>query len=219
MLSRKKLSLAASMGHFRLVAAVALLFVWAVGWIAASAQTWPTLDGVVSNDTDRLSSEQIGQVNEAAAELQQFGIQPLAVLSNDLKGQPNSESLAYAAAAQYGFGGPDRQLDANVFAIVVVLNPQQITLLSGDSVAPIMGQVREGRAVDDQIRADYIIPKLSAGEFGDAFSEGFRQAAREAGLFQNPPTPTTPPTPAPPVVTNVDTSGLGSALLWCVGLA
>ncbi|HYO50555.1 MAG TPA: TPM domain-containing protein, partial [Chloroflexia bacterium] len=219
MLSRKKLSLVDSRGHLRLVAAVALLFIWVFGWVAASAQTWPGLDGVVSDDTGRLSSEQISQVNEAAAELERLGIQPLAVLSNDLKGLPDSEELAHAAAAQYGFGGANRQLDANVFAIVVVLNPRQITLLSGDSVAPIMSQVRGGRAVDDQIRADYIIPKLTAGDFAGAFSDGFRQAAREADLFQNPPTPTTAPTPAPAVVTNVDTSGLGSALLWCVGIA
>ncbi|HYP20618.1 MAG TPA: hypothetical protein VEY08_11135, partial [Chloroflexia bacterium] len=75
-----------------------------------------------------------------------------------------------------------------------------------------------GRAVDDQIRANYIIPRLTASDFAGAFSEGFRQAAREADLYQNPPTPTTAPTPAPAVVTNVDTSGLGSALLWCVGI-
>jgi uncharacterized membrane protein YgcG len=218
-LSHKKFSLVDSRGYLRLLAAVTLVIMWAFGWGAASAQAWPELDGVVSDDTGRLTSEQISRVNEAAAELEQFGIQPLAVLSNDLKGQPDSEELAYAAAARYGFGGANRQLDANVFAIVVVLNPREITILSGDGVAPIMSQVRGGRAVDDQIRADYIIPQLSAGDFAAAFSEGFRQAAREADLFQNPPTPTTAPTPAPAVVTNVDTSGLGSALLWCVGIA
>ncbi|HYP42243.1 MAG TPA: TPM domain-containing protein, partial [Chloroflexia bacterium] len=216
--SLKKFSLVDARGHLRLVAVVALIFMWAFGWVAASAQAWPELDGVVSDDTGRLSSEQINQVNEAAAELERLGIQPLAVLSQNLKGLPDSEELAYAAAAQYGFGGANRQLDADVFAIVVVLNPREITILSGDSVAPIMSQVRDGRAVDDQIRADYIIPQLSSGDFAAAFSEGFRQAAREADLFQNPPTPTTAPTPAPAVVTNIDTSGLGSALLWCVGI-
>jgi uncharacterized membrane protein YgcG len=215
-LSRKKLSLVDARGHLRLVAAVALLFMWVFGWAAASAQAWPELDGVVSDDTGRLDA---AEVNRAASELSDLGVQPLAVLSQNGSGLADSLPLGYAAANQYGFGSGGDQIDPNLFAIVVLLGARRTSIIYGDELKPIFEQTRNGTRVADDITSTEINPNLAAGDFTAAFSEGFRRAAQEISLYRNPPTPTTAPTPAPPVVTNVDTSGLGSALLWCVGIA
>src|SRR5206468_6708840 len=55
---------------------------------------------------------------------------------------------------------------------------------------------------------------LAGGDFNQAFVATFKQAASDIQLYGNPPTPTPP---APPVVTNIDTRGIGNALLWVFG--
>jgi hypothetical protein len=79
--------------------ALALLFAWAVA--PALAQTVPPLNGVVSDDTSRLSDADIAAINEAARPLQDLGIKPLVVLANNLTGN-DDDAYARSVADAYG---------------------------------------------------------------------------------------------------------------------
>jgi hypothetical protein len=188
-----------------------LLVSWLLGWTAAVAQIWPPLDGVVADDTGRLDS---GQVNGAADELRPLGVKPLAVLRDSLGGAADGNDLARSAAAQYGLGSSGG-LDANLLAVVVTFNPRTSTILYGDALKPAMEQRRNGASVADDLRTRVLNSSLAAGDYTKAFADTFRQAAIEIDQFQNP-APTA--TPAPPSVTNIDTSGIGNAILWGLGI-
>lgn len=194
---------------------VALILLLATGWLltwgVAAAQTWPGLDGAVSDDTARLDAS---AVNAAAAELEALGVKPLAVLTQ--RGRNGGESLAtaYAAAEEYGLG-TGRQPNADLLAVVVVLDTRQSTILYGDRLKRALEQSRNGDTISDIIRTEYLNPNLAAGDFTAAFTESFRQAAKEISLYRNP---LPAATPLPPSVTNIDTEGIGDALLWGLGI-
>jgi hypothetical protein len=122
------------------------------------------------------------------------------------------EQFARAAVANYNMG-TNKLPEADLFAVAVTLNPRERIILYGDRLKPIMEGPRSGGTLVGTLSDNYLVPNLREGDYTKAFAETLRQAAREIDLVRNPP-PTA--TPAPAVITNIDTRGLGNALLWCV---
>lgn len=214
----------------------ALLFVGAyllaVG-AAAYAQSFPPLDGVVGDDTGQLDA---GRVNSAAAALQDLQVKPLAVL---VQNQTNSDNDAFArqVGSNYGYisGGANGVVDPDFFAIIVSLNQRQLTLLYGDNlVAALEGTNSSGQQTAANIRSrmgpllaaalSSSDPQVTSDKLSEAFETGFSLARDAIDLYRNPPTSTPRPTvgptntPQPTIITNVDTSGIGTAFLWGLGI-
>ena len=190
-------------------ASLLVLVCWLSSASLALAQAWPTLDGVVADDTGQINAS---EVNQAAQALQALGIRPLAVFSQSGLGYASSGDLAYAAAQNYGLGQSGRVIDPDLFAVVVVLDTRQATILYGDRLKRYM----EGNAaLATHLREDYLNPSLQDQNYTKAFADTFTQAAREIDLQRNPP-PTA--TPIPSVITNIDTKGLGNSLLIGLGV-
>lgn len=197
--------------RMRLALALLLCLAWAVGWAAASAQTFPPIEGITADDTGAVNA---AAVNSAAQPLQQQGVKPLVVMLQN--GTSDPESLAYSAAQQYGYG-QDRQIDPDLFEILVTNNPRQYTILYGDNLAPVMEQARIGSKLSDRIALEALRPKLVDGDPTAAFVDSLKRAAREIEAYRNPPPP---PTPVPSVVNNnnFDFSAIANALLWIFGV-
>lgn len=200
---------------FRALAALLLLAAWALAWGGAAAQAWPGLNGAVADNTGKLDA---GKVNSAAGSLRSLGVKPLAVLFQNRGSYSNSLDLGHAAAKQYGLESANDIVNPYLFAIVVVLDTRESSLIYGDNLKAAFEQPsRSGSGtVADQIRSQTLGPGLAAGNYSDAFSNTFGQAAQEIKLFRNPPTPTPVPTPVPPV--QIDTQGIGNAILWGLGI-
>jgi len=198
-----------------LATALALLAAWLLTWGAASAQSYPPLNGVVADNTGSLNA---AQINDAAQALQTLGVKPLAVFSSSMFGASTIDEFANNAAANYGFTGSNGALDPNLFAIVVTTNPRQLELLWCDNLNAVMADPPAGQGAGTKIRTQFVQPQLAAGNYTEAYTSGFQQAATEISQFRIPLTPTPAPTAAPPVVTNIDTSGIGNALLWIAGI-
>jgi len=196
-------------GSRKLVAALLLLVVWLSGPVSTWAQAWPPLDGVVADDTGRLDAVEI---NRAARDLEAQGVRPLAVFADTLPPGMSIEQYARAAVANYNMG-TNGLPEADLFAVVVTLNPRERIILYGDRLKPIMEGPRSGGTLVSTISDNYLVPNLRDGDYTKAFAETLRQAAREIDLVRNPPPTATPP---PALITNIDTGGLGNALLWCV---
>ncbi len=179
----------------------------AVSTITA-AQTWPPLDGVVSDDTGTVDRV---QVNQAAESLKQLGVEPLVVLARSSFGQ-DIDTLARRAIADYGLstGGA---LDPDLFAVVVALDIRRDIIVYGDRLKPIMEQPRGNGTLADYLRVTYLEPDLAGGQYTRAFVQTLDRAAREIDLYRNPP-PTA--TPQPTVITQVDTTAIGNALIVCL---
>lgn len=193
----------------RVVAALLLLLAWSATWLGTSAQAWPPLDGVVSDDTGRLDA---GEINQAAARLEDMGVKPLVVFSQGGRGfGADASGLGQAAAQQYGLSSAPGVLDPDLLAIVVILDSRQASIIYGDRLKSALEQRRGGGTLADQIRSDYLNPNLAGGDFTGAYVESINYAADQIDLFRNPP-PTA--TPQPAVVTQVSTEGIGDALLW-----
>jgi hypothetical protein len=164
---------------------------------------------VVADDTGRLDT---GEINRAAARLQDMGIQPLVVFSQRGQGfGGDAAGLARAAAQQYGLASAPGTFDPDLLAIVVVLDSRQSAILYGDRLKSALEQRRGGGTLADQIRTDYLNPGLAGGDFTGAYVDSINYAADQIDLFRNPPATATP---QPAVVTQVDTEGIGDALLW-----
>lgn len=192
----------------RLLLALTLLLAWSVGWVGAAAQAWPPIDGVVADDTGGLDANSI---NGAAQQLQDLDVKPLMVFSeNGLGFGSDASGLGRAAAAQYGLG-QDGTVDPDLFAIVVILNSRQASVVYGDRLRSAMEQRRGNGTLADQIRSDYLNPNLAGGDYTKAYLDSINYAAQQIDLFRNPlPTATAQPA----VITNVDTGAIGDALLW-----
>lgn len=201
-----------SIAILRIFVSFLLIVAWISAWTAASAQAFPTRDGVVADDTGLVDASQI---NDAAAGLEKLGITPLVVFSRTGLGQVGSEQLAYAAAENYGLAQQGRLLDPNLFAVVVMLDKRESTILYGDALKPYLGPAGGTPTLADRLREQYLNPGLAAGDYTAAFSNTLTQAAREIDLRINPP-PTA--TPVPSTITNVDTSALGNSLLIGLGV-
>jgi uncharacterized membrane protein YgcG len=173
-----------------------------------AAQTWPPLDGVVSDDTGTVDRV---QVNQAAESLKQLGIEPLVVLARSSFGQ-DIDTFARRAIADYGLstGGA---LDPDLFAVVVALDIRRDIIVYGDRLKPVMEQPRGNGTLADYLRVTYLEPDLAGGQYTRAFVQTLSRAAREIDLYRNPP-PTA--TPQPPVITQVDTTAIGNALIICL---
>lgn len=196
----------------RPIVCLLLLASWLLAWGSAFAQTYPPLNGVVADTTGTLNATEI---NTAARELQNLGVKPLVVYADSYLGASSIDEFAQKAVAQYGYVDSNGIVDPYLFAIFVTTNPRQLLIKWGDSITNVMNPAPDGRGVGDKIRTQYLIPKLAANPT-QAFVDSIHQAAVEINLFLHPPTPTLVPTVAPPNVTTVDTSGIGSALIWIV---
>ncbi len=197
------------------LAALLLVSVWLLSWVYAAAQgSWPPLNGSVADDTGKLDS---AAVNQAAQRLQALGAKPLAILTQTNLGYLDDQQFALAAAANYGLANGST-VDPNLLAVVVILDTRRSNIVYGDNLKPVMEQrpASGGGTVADQIRNNYLNPKLASGDFTGAFTDSFSQAAQQISLYRNP-VPTA--TPQSPVVNNtqIDTRGIGNALL--LGLA
>jgi uncharacterized membrane protein YgcG len=196
-------------GAVRVIAALLLLLAWSATWLGTAAQAWPPLDGVVADDTGRLDA---GEINQAAARLEDMGIKPLVVFSQGGRGfDSDAEGLGQAAAQQYGLSSAPGVLDPDLLAIVVILDSRQASIIYGDRLKSALEQRRGSSTLADQIRSDYLNPGLAGGDFTGAYVDSINYAADQIDLFRNPP-PTA--TPQPAVVTQVSTEGIGDALLW-----
>ena len=162
-----------------------------------------------------------------------LGVKPLAVLMRNRIGN-DDDAFARIVAENYGYinGGV---VDPDLFAIVVSLNQRGLTLLYGDNLKPILEDSSGGETQGTRIR-NKVGPLLAAGvsasargnqaeasqKLTEAFNIGLTEAATVIDLYRNPPTPTPRPTPEPVATPqppiNIDTSGLGTALLWVVGI-
>jgi hypothetical protein len=163
----------------------------------------------VVDDSGKLDA---GRINQAAAKLQDLGIKPLMVFSQGGLGfGSDAEALGRAAAQQYGLASNDGTLNSDLFAIVVILNTRQASIVYGDRLKSALEQRRGSGTLADQIRADHLNPNLANGDYTQAYVDSINYAAQQIDLFRNPP-PTA--TPQPAVVTNVDTGPIGDALLW-----
>lgn len=192
--------------------AVLLLFsTWLLAWVGASAQTLPPLNGVVSDDTGKLD---VGAVNQAAKQLQALGVKPLIVFSQSGRGYNDAPQLATAAARQYGLASSNGTLDPNVLAIVVILDSRRSSLVYGDALIPALNRNGDQGTVADTARVTYLNPNLAAGDYTKAFTAVIGYTANQISNYRNP-APTA--TPQPSIITNVDTSGIGSALIWIIG--
>jgi uncharacterized membrane protein YgcG len=187
-----------------------LIVAWLLSWATlASAQSqFPPLDGVVADDTQSLNA---ATVNDAAADLQELGVKPLAVFVSENIGPNDITDYARRAAQNYRLSNSDI-LDPNLLGVVVSLGGRQATILYGEGLKGAMTQQRGGRPIHQILREDYLNPKLAGGDFTGAFADTFRQAAREIDLFRNPPAAATPRAPV-----TIDTGGIGDALIWIVG--
>jgi hypothetical protein len=183
------------------------LMLYVAGPLVAWAQSWPEPDGVVVSD----GSGQIdaGEINDASRDLQALGVKPFVLFLGDYNGFGNTRDLADAAIAEYGLGGGVSSPDPNLFLVVVALGPRQNLIVYGDALAPVMEQSQGGRSIVDTLRLGTLNPRLASADYTGAFRETFREAARQVSLYRNPPVA---PTPQPPL--SIDTSGIGSALLW-----
>jgi hypothetical protein len=193
-----------------LLVTILLLF---AGSTAVGAQTWPEPDGVVVSDgAARIDA---GAINEAASELRALDVKPFVVFLRDYNGQRNTEALADAAIQRYGLGAGFDSPDPDLFLVVVALGPRQNLIVYGDALQREMEQTTGGGTVADDIRLDTLNPSLARAQYTEAFVNTFREAAERIDLYRNPPAA---PTPQPPV--NIDTRGIGSALIWiAVGVA
>jgi hypothetical protein len=215
----------------RLVIALLLVgaYLFAMG-SAVYAQTFPPLVGVVADDTDNLDA---GAVNAAAEALTDLGVQPLVVLVQN-QSDPNDDAFARTIAQSYGYIN-GAVVDPDLLSIVVSLNQRRFILLYGDNLRPIFEDTSRGETPATTIR-NKVGPLLAAGvsasasgnkaeaseKLTEAFVTGLTEAASVIDLYRNPPTPTPRPTPEPvatpqPPIT-IDTSGLGTAFLWVVGI-
>ncbi len=182
---------------------------------AAYAQTFPPLVGVVADLTGNLN---VSTINNAADLLKYLGIKPLAALLQTRTGD-DSDLFARKVAENYGLANvSDQTVDPDLLAIVVTLSPRQITVLWGDDLNSIMADPPDGQGLGTSLRTGNMQPKLAAGDYTGAFVDTFTTAATKIDLFRNPPTPAPTATPQPSVITNIDTSGLGMALLWALGI-
>ncbi|MGA7732564.1 MAG: hypothetical protein WCD37_14990, partial [Chloroflexia bacterium] len=215
----------------RLVIALLLVgaYLFAMG-SAVYAQTFPPLVGVVADDTGNLDTD---AVNAAAEALTDLGVQPLAVLAQN-QPDPDDDAFARTVAQNYGYinGGV---VDPDLLSIVVSLNQRRFILLYGDNLRPIFEDTSRGETPATTIR-NKVGPLLAAGvsasangnkaeaseKLTEAFITGLTEAAGVIDLYRNPPTPTPRPTPEPTATPqppiNIDMSGLGTALLWVVGI-
>ncbi|MEO8287136.1 MAG: TPM domain-containing protein [Chloroflexota bacterium] len=203
--------------HISAITASFLLILWLLAWGSAAAQSFPPLDGVVSDSTGTLNAS---EVNSAAAALQTLNVKPLAVFSSGLQGSSNIDDYAHAVARNYGLVSGDvssPQVDANLFAIVTTTNPRLVTIVWGDRLNPVMADAPSGQGWGARIRTEYVQPALAEGNYTKAYTDGFTQAAKVIDLYRNPPTPTAVPTQVPSEITNIDTSGLGKSLVWIAG--
>lgn len=199
-----------------LIAALALLLLFPIsllGWsTTAHAQSWPSLNGVLADGTGKVDA---GQVNSAAQKIKDLGYKPLAVIVPTSNGVDET-TFARQAAEHYGFGTADLP-DPSLLALVVILDTRRSTVLYGDALKPIMEQPQGKFSAADVIRTSYLNPNLAAGASGTtgaytkAFVESFKKAVEDIN-----PAPT--PTPQPAVVNQVDTSGIGNAILWGLGI-
>jgi uncharacterized membrane protein YgcG len=195
------------------VSAIIVLALWLTTWLVALAQSFPPLVGVVADNTGNLN---VSQINSAAGALQKLGVKPLAVFSSSLLGASNITDFAHSAAANYGLEN-NGLVDPNLFEIAVTTTPRQIRVVWGDNLNSVMSDPPSGQGMGTTIYTQYMQPQLAAGNFTQAFTSSFQKAAQAIDLARNPPTPTPVPTQAPAVITNVDTSGIGNALLWIGG--
>jgi len=180
---------------------------WLLGWSAALAQSWPPLNGVVADGTGKVDAT---KVNAAAQKIKDLGYKPLAVIVPS-SGGVDENTYARQAAQHYGFGSTDVP-DPNLLALVVILDTRRSIVLYGDALKPVMEQSQGNSSAADVIRSNYLNPKLASGDYTAAFVDSFNQAVKDVN-----PAPTPPPQPA--VVNNVDTSGIGNAILWGLGIS
>lgn len=223
------------LGRLKFRAIFATLFVGAFLLATGSpvfAQTFPPLVGAVADQPGYLNADEI---NAVAEQLEQLGAKPLVVL---VQNQPDPDDNAFVrtVAANYGYANGDL-VDPALVAIVVSLNQRRLMLLYGDNYIPVFEAGTGGQTVGDALQSK-MRPLLAAGltalaagdeaqtseKLTEAFVSGLTDAATAIDRFQNPPSPTPRPTaaptatPQPPVVNNFDFSGLGTTLLWIVGI-
>jgi uncharacterized membrane protein YgcG len=186
--------------------ALALVLLWGLWPALVAAQSIPRANGVVVDDTGTVNA---AQVNEAARQLESLGVKPLAIVLRSGNGS-SAIDVARAAAAQEGLM-PNGALDADLFAVAVLVNERQSAIVYGDRLKAAMEQRADGGTVADDLREHALNPNLPGANYAQGFVDTFTQAAQRIQVFRNPPTATPPP---PPSVTNIDTSGLGDALVW-----
>lgn len=184
----------------RTLIAVLLLSAWLVAWIGVSAQSLPTLDGVVSDDTGQLDA---AAINASAKKLQDLGIKPLIVFSRSGQGFADAPDLAKAAAQQYGLTTANGSLDPKLLAIVVILNSRRSGLFYGDAVRPALDIGGGSGTIADQARNKYLNTNLASGDYTKAFTSAIDFTASQIANYQNPP-PTA--TPLAPVINNTNIS-------------
>jgi uncharacterized membrane protein YgcG len=186
--------------------ALVLVFLWGLLPALAAAQAIPRANGVVVDDTGTVDA---AAVNEAARQLEALDVKTLAVVLRSGGGSSVVE-IGKQAARQEGLAQGD-VLDANLLAVVVLVNERQSALVYGDALVDEMESRLTGVTVADDLRENVLNAELPNARYTEGFVNTFTEAARRIELFRNPPTPTPVP---PPTVTNVDTSGLGGALIW-----
>mgnify|MGYP003289572191 CR=1 FL=1 len=165
---------------FAAALALALVLLWGLWPAMAGAQSIPRANGVVVDDTGTVD---VARVNEAARQLESLGVKPLAIVLRSANGR-SAIDVARAAAAQEGLV-PNGALDADLFAVAVLVNERQSAIVYGDRLKAAMEQRAGGGTVADDLRLART-NRLSAGWLRGTASSN---APRTAGSRTPAPSP------------------------------
>lgn len=189
------------------------------------AQPFPPLDGVVASDSSLLDAADLRAINQRAAALEAEGLEPLVLLIEADVGDSLSEAEAYLDVALEHYGlAEDGELHAEALALFVGTRPlpesegaRPLYIAYNIASLAVLDAPAAGGTVADGIRNEVMAPRLQAGDFGAAFSDGLEaiaerlgaEAAPAAGPEDEPATTATPVEPqARPLLLN--------PLLWLV---
>jgi len=145
-----------------------------LGGAAAEAQTFPPLSGRVVDAAKLLSPEQVAQLTQLSAQVEQASTRQLVVATiPDLQGYP-IEDYGYRLGRAWKIG----QKDANNGIILIVApNERKVRIEVGYGLEPIMTD-----ALSSVIINDTILPKFKAGDMAGGIMDGAAAIAEQMKL-------------------------------------
>jgi uncharacterized protein len=140
----------------------------------AAAQTFPPLTGRVVDAAKLLSPEQVSQLDQLSAQVEQASSRQLVVATiPDLQGYP-IEDYGYRLGRAWKIG----QKDANNGIILIVApNERKVRIEVGYGLEPIMTD-----ALSSVIINDNILPKFKAGDMAGGIMDGANAIAEQMKL-------------------------------------
>jgi len=152
----------------------ALLFAVLLGGAAAEAQTFPPLSGRVVDAAKLLSPEQVAQLTQLSAQVEQASSRQLVVATiPDLQGYP-IEDYGYQLGRAWKIGQKDAN---NGILLIVAPKEHKVRIEVGYGLEPLMTDALSGMIVDD-----VILPKFRAGDIPGGIMAGAQEIAEQLKL-------------------------------------